>query len=69
MEVAHEHGPREIDLRLTREVIRELRVELRADPRIGFRQSPSDWITVAIESAEDAEFASELFERAWRAIQ
>jgi len=54
---------------LTREVIRELRVELRADPRIGFRQSPSDWITVAIESAEDAEFASELFERAWRAIQ
>jgi Family of unknown function (DUF5519) len=68
-EIAHVHGPRELDLRLTREVIRDRRASLRADSRIGFRPGPSDWLSVRVRTSEDVEFAFELFEEAWRASQ
>ena len=68
-EVAHFHESDEIDLRLTRDVIRERRAALRGDPRIGFRDGRSDWLTVRLRAPEDVEFAFELFEELWRASQ
>lgn len=68
-EIAHLHGFHEVDLRLTRELIRERRDALRIDPRIGFRSGSSDWLTVRLRAPADAEFAFELFEAAWRASQ
>jgi hypothetical protein len=68
-EIAHLHGSHELDLRLTREVIRERQNTLRADPRLSFRPSPSDWLTVRLRDAKDVEFAYGLFETAWRASQ
>ncbi len=68
-EIAHRHGPRELDLRLTREVIHERRDDLRADSRVGMRPGPSDWVTITVRTPKDVEFAFELFEEAWRATQ
>jgi hypothetical protein len=68
-EFVHLHGPRELDLRLTRAAIRELRETLRGDPRVGFRSGPSDWVSIAVAEARDVEFAFALVEEAWRANQ
>jgi hypothetical protein len=68
-ELAHVHGPAELDLRLTRGIIRDRREQLREDPRVGFRPGRSDWLTVALRTTEDVGFAFELFEDAWRAAQ
>jgi hypothetical protein len=68
-EIAHEHGPNEIDLRLSRAEIHERWDTLRGDSRIGFRPGRSDWITIAVRSREDLELACELFETAWRTVQ
>lgn len=68
-EVAHFHGSNEIDLRLTRDMIRERRAALRGDPRVGFRRGSSDWLTVKLRAPEDVEFVFDLFEELWRASQ
>ena len=44
-EVAHFHPGNELDVRLTRKVIRLLKAELEADPRVTLRGS-SDWAEV-----------------------
>jgi len=55
-EVAHFHRD-ELEVRLTKPVIRERRAELTADERITLRRNPSDWLTVRIASAADRKYA------------
>ena len=62
-EIAHFEGPA-IDIRLTREVIRQRRQDLKADPRVHLRRSGSDWLEVAFTSPEDDEFVIELVQTA-----
>jgi Luciferase len=45
-EIAHFESDTALDVRLTRPVIREHRIELRAESRVRLRASSSDWITV-----------------------
>jgi hypothetical protein len=59
-EFLHFHGEKEIDVRLTRAVIRDQRARLRADPRVDLRQHSSDWIRVCLSSPDDVRFALRL---------
>jgi hypothetical protein len=68
-EIAHCHDRQEIDVRLTRALIREDRAVLREDRRISLRKNSSDWITVRVLTTPDVELALALVERAWRAAQ
>ncbi|MGA8543457.1 MAG: luciferase family protein [Thermoplasmata archaeon] len=68
-EIAHLHGRREVDLRLTREIIHENRERLADDPRVVFRKSRSDWVALRIQGPADVEFVCGWFEQAWRAHQ
>ena len=52
-----------IQLRLTKALIRELRAELDADPRVQ-RRKASDWITVRFACAADASWIGKLMARA-----
>lgn len=63
-EIAHLDAPGVLDLRLTRQVIRELRTELREDERVRLRGSASDWIEVRLSCRADVDFALRLAERA-----
>ena len=62
-EVAHLDDDRVLDLRLTRQVIRERRSELEADFRVTVRRG-SDWVEVRFRTMADVEFAAELMEAA-----
>jgi hypothetical protein len=55
-EIAHFEGDGEIEIRLTKAVIRERRPEFKADPRVELRPSGADWITVHFAAAADADF-------------
>jgi hypothetical protein len=59
-EFLHFHGENEIDLRLTRAVIRDQRAQLRGDHRVDLRQHSSDWIRVSLSSPDDVRFALRL---------
>lgn len=63
-QVAHFLDDERMELRLTKPVIRELRPTLKADPRIGLRSSPSDWIIVRVADEADIGFVVELAYRA-----
>ena len=63
-EIAHLEGQAAIDVRLTRPVIRDRRVELRADPRVRLRTNASDWLTVELAGADAIAFVVELVEAA-----
>ncbi|MGH2491107.1 MAG: luciferase family protein [Candidatus Limnocylindria bacterium] len=65
-EIAHCHND-QADIRLTREVVRELGIELRSDARIDLRRSGSDWILVRLRREADVERALMLLRRAMRA--
>jgi hypothetical protein len=65
-EIAHCHNG-QADIRLTREVVRELGIELRTDARIDLRRSGSDWILVCLRRQADVERALELLRHAVRA--
>jgi hypothetical protein len=65
-EIAHCHNG-QADIRLTREVVRELGIELRTDARIDLRRSGSDWILVRLRRQADVERALELLRHAVRA--
>lgn len=58
-EIAHFHGERTLDIRLTRARIRTLD----EDPRI-FRRAGSDWCAFAFEGPADFELAVELVAQA-----
>jgi hypothetical protein len=62
-EFLHYHPGDDVDIRLTRAVIRELRAELRDDPRAAMRGS-SDWIEYTIDTDAAAGVALRLAERA-----
>jgi hypothetical protein len=53
-EVAHVDADGSLDVRLTRQVIRSRRAELRADGRVTLRGTGSDWLRV---STTDVDFA------------
>ena len=62
VEIGHCHND-QADIRLTRQVVRELR----ADARIDLRRSGSDWILVRLRRTADVDRALELLRRAARA--
>ena len=64
-EIAHCHNG-QVDVRLTRAVVRELRDELRGDARIDLRGPGFDWILVRVRTAVDVERAIELLRHAIR---
>ena len=66
-EICHFHAPRELDVRLTRIVLRDLRPMVEADPRLKPRPNRSDWVALRITNDYDLEFACELFHLAYHA--
>jgi luciferase-like monooxygenase len=64
-EIAHCHNG-QVDVRLTRAVVRELRDELRSDARIDLRGPGYDWILVRVRNAADVDRAIELLRHAIR---
>ena len=66
-EVAHFDGPNDVEIRLTKDLIRERRPELRSDERIELRRGSSDWIQVRLETSSDFERAFALVRDAVRA--
>jgi hypothetical protein len=66
-EIAHFHGDERMDVRLTRERIRELRSDGALDPRIKTRGPSADWATVRVVEERDISLAVELVEDAIRA--
>ena len=67
-EVAHCHNG-DVDVRLTRAVVRKLRDELRSDARIDLRGPGYDWILVRVRRSTDVERALELLRHAIRAAR
>jgi hypothetical protein len=63
-EIAHFDGPDDLEVRLTRAVIRERRSELRANEGIELRRSTSDWVLVRVRSGPDFDLAYALVEAA-----
>lgn len=59
-EVAHFDDQRALDVRLTKEVIRSRRAELRGDDRVTLRRGSSDWVEITVESDDDIAWATEL---------
>jgi hypothetical protein len=66
-EIAHFHADDEIDVRLTKKVLRINREALAGDPRVVPRRSASDWVAVRFATAQDAEFAASLVRLAYEA--
>jgi hypothetical protein len=66
-EIAHFHKDGRLDVRLTREVIREHRREGTLDPRIRTRGPSADWVGLPLSSETDLPLAVELVEEAIRA--
>ena len=56
-EIAHFDGPDDLEIRLTKAVIRERRSELRANEAVELRRSTSDWILVRVRSRPDFDLA------------
>ncbi len=67
-EIAHHHNG-QVDVRLTRAVVRELRDELRSDARIDLRGAGFDWILVRVRTRADVERALELLRYATHAAR
>ena len=67
-EIAHCHNG-QVDVRLTRAVVRELRDELRSDARVDLRGPGYDWILIRVRTAADVERALELLRHAMRAAR
>jgi len=65
-EIAHCHNG-QVDVRLTRAVVRQFRAELGSDARIDLRGPGFDWILIRVRSAADVERAMQLLRLAMRA--
>lgn len=65
-QIAHLHREN-VEIRLTRGLMREMRDELRADLRINMRQPGSDWILLYLRTPADVTRALELLRLAIRA--
>ncbi|HEY3218021.1 MAG TPA: luciferase family protein [Candidatus Limnocylindria bacterium] len=68
VEIGHCHNG-QADIRLTRQVVRDLGDELRGDARIDLRRSGSDWILVRLRRGADVDRALELLRRTVRATR
>lgn len=66
-EILHFHTDRELDLRLTRRVIRAEGERLASDPRVEIGPRERDWVSVRFETASDLPFVLELVRLAVRA--
>jgi hypothetical protein len=67
-EIAHAESDRAFDVRLTRGLIRAMRAELWADPRVHLRRSSStDWLEVLVASSDDEGLLIDLVHRAAQA--
>jgi len=66
-EIAHFHGDDRMDVRLTKERIRELKAAGPLDPRVQTRGPSADWAAVRVSVESDLALAIELVEEAIRA--
>ncbi len=66
-EIAHFHGDGRMDVRLTKERIRELRSLGPLDPRLRARGPSAEWISMGVARPTDIPFAVTLVEDAIRA--
>ena len=68
-EVAHWHKDGSLDVRLTSEVVRELKKTNTLDPRVRTRGPSAQWVKLPVRDASDAPLAARLAELAVRANQ
>lgn len=66
-EIAHFHGERRMDVRLTKSEIQRRKDEGTLDPRMTARGPSAEWVEVRLGNAGDVPFAVELVEDAVRA--
>jgi Family of unknown function (DUF5519) len=66
-EVTHFHGEERMDVRLTKERIREMKETGPLDPRIQTRGPSAEWAAVRVREARDLALAVQLVEEAIRA--
>jgi hypothetical protein len=66
-EIAHFHGDDRMDVRLTKELIRERKAEGALDPRVRTRGPSAEWATVPVIETRDLALAVDLVEEAVRA--
>lgn len=59
-EVAHVDASWTLDIRLTKETIRERRSELREDDRVALRRNQSDWLEFSVRDPQDLAAAEAL---------
>jgi hypothetical protein len=68
-EIAHFHGDGRMDVRLTKDRIRELKQEGTLDGRVKTRGASANWAAVRVSQASDVPYAIRLVEEAIRANQ
>jgi hypothetical protein len=66
-EIAHFHRDGRMDVRLTRQRIREMKAEGLLDARVATRGASADWASVRVDEANDIAYAVNLVEEAMRA--
>lgn len=66
-EIAHFHGDGRMDVRLTHQRIRQMKMEGSLDARVRTRGPAAEWATVALGEARDVALALEMVEEAMRA--
>jgi hypothetical protein len=66
-EIAHFHGDERMDIRLTKEVIRESKAAGTLDPRVRTRGPSAEWVEVHVAEIRDIPLALALVEEAIRA--
>jgi hypothetical protein len=66
-EFVHFHSRQEVDIRLTSRVLGLDIKRVRGDARIRLRTARSDWVTYILATLDDAEFALQLIDLAWKA--
>jgi hypothetical protein len=66
-EIAHFHGDQRLDVRLTKERIRELKSEGALDARVKTRGPSAEWAAVTVVETRDVAFAIFLVQEAVRA--
>jgi hypothetical protein len=66
-EIAHFHGDGRMDVRLTSELIRDLKKRGVLDPRVSTRGPAAQWATVPLEDEADIDLALEMVDLAMQA--
>jgi hypothetical protein len=64
LEIAHFHGDQRLDVRLTRQRIRELKAEGALDERVTTRGPSAEWVAVKIINSHDLALAVSLVQEA-----